>query len=339
MLVSGPQNLWIEVLVMKKLLSLTLSLAMVFTLCACSPKEAEATPTPAPAVSETPAATATPAPAPSQEPFRFTRENFPRLDGSTANVPLGQAIAAVLLGESRESVSDLIQFNKTSRAYYNLVDGNADLLVVAEGGEDSYAYRDEHGKKWRMEPIANETLVFFVNADNPVDGLTLDQVRDIYSGKITNWKEVGGADAPIQAYQRPKGGGSQAIMDKEVMGDLPMMEPANSDYVVSSMEGIISAVRAWDDHPEALGYTVYYYADDMGMADGLRLLSIDGVAPNDDTIRSGEYPIHTAYYAVMNAKMPADTPTAILFDWLLSQEGQDLIAHEGYVSVLEPSQK
>ncbi len=337
MLVSGPQNLWIEVLVMKKLLSLTLSLAMVFTLCACSPKEAEATPTPAPAVSETPAATATPAPAPSQEPFRFTRENFPRLDGSTANVPLGQAIAAVLLGESRESVSDLIQFNKTSRAYYNLVDGNADLLVVAEGGEDSYAYRDEHGKKWRMEPIANETLVFFVNADNPVDGLTLDQVRDIYSGKITNWKEVGGADAPIQAYQRPKGGGSQAIMDKEVMGDLPMMEAPNIDYVVSSMEGIIEAVRGWDDRPEALGYTVYYYASDMGMTDGLKLLSIDGVEPNDDTIRSGEYPIHTAYYAVMDSETPADSPAGILFDWLLGQEGQDLIAHEGYVSVLEPS--
>ena len=337
MLVSGPQNLWIEVLVMKKLLSLTLSLAMVFTLCACSPKEAEATPAPAPAVSETPAATATPAPAPSQEPFRFTRENFPRLDGSTANVPLGQAIAAVLLGESRESVSDLIQFNKTSRAYYNLVDGNADLLVVAEGGEDSYAYRDEHGKKWRMEPIANETLVFFVNADNPVDGLTLDQVRDIYSGKITNWKEVGGADAPIQAYQRPKGGGSQAIMDKEVMGDLPMMEAPNIDYVVSSMEGIIEAVRGWDDRPEALGYTVYYYASDMGMTDGLKLLSIDGVEPNDDTIRSGEYPIHTAYYAVMDSETPADSPAGILFDWLLGQEGQDLIAHEGYVSVLEPS--
>ena len=322
---------------MKKLLSLTLSLAMVFTLCACSPKEAEATPTPAPAVSETPAATATPAPAPSQEPFRFTRENFPRLDGSTANVPLGQAIAAVLLGESRESVSDLIQFNKTSRAYYNLVDGNADLLVVAEGGEDSYAYRDEHGKKWRMEPIANETLVFFVNADNPVDGLTLDQVRDIYSGKITNWKEVGGADAPIQAYQRPKGGGSQAIMDKEVMGDLPMMEAPNIDYVVSSMEGIIEAVRGWDDRPEALGYTVYYYASDMGMTDGLKLLSIDGVEPNDATIRSGEYPIHTAYYAVMDSEAPADSPAGILFDWLLGQEGQDLIAHEGYVSVLEPS--
>lgn len=307
---------------------LALSLALILAGCRSAPEPA---PTPAP----TPEATVPATPAPGQ--FQFTRENFPRLDGSTATVPLGQAVAAVLLGESREGVSDLISFNKTSRAYYNLVDGEADLLIVAEGGEDSYAYRDEQGKSWRMEPIAAETLVFFVNEDNPVEGLTLDQVRKIYSGEITNWREVGGSDAPIQAYQRPKGGGSQAIMDKEVMGDLPMMEPANSDYVVSSMEGIISAVRAWDDQPDALGYTVYYYADDMGMADGLRLLSIDGVEPNDDTIRSGEYPIHTAYYAVMDAGTPQGSPTAILFDWLLSQDGQDLIDHEGYVSVLEPS--
>lgn len=310
--------------------ALTLSLVLLLAGCQRAPE-----PTPAPTPTAEPTAPATPAPG----QFRFTRENFPRLDGSTATVPLGQAVAAVLLGESRESVNDLISFHKTSRAYYNLVDGEADLLIVAEGGEDSYAYRDEHGQTWRMEPVAAETLVFFVNEDNPVTGLTLDQVRKIYSGEITNWKDVGGSDAPIQAYQRPKGGGSQAIMDKEVMGDLPMMEPANSDYVVSSMEGIISAVRAWDDRPEALGYTVYYYADDMGMADGLRLLSIDGVEPNDDTIRSGEYPIHTAYYAVMDESTPEGSPTAILFDWLLSQEGQDLIDHEGYVSVLEPSKK
>jgi len=313
---------------MKK--TILLPLALAFLLSACTPAATE-TPAPTPTPTETAAVTSAP------EPFRFTRDNFPRLDGSTATVPLGQAIASVLLGESREEVSDLIQFNKTSRSYYNLVDGNADLLVVAEGGEDSYAYRDENGKTWRMEPIARETLVFFVNQDNPVDGLTLDQVRDIYTGKITNWKEVGGSDAPIQAYQRPKGGGSQAIMDKEIMGELEMMEPANTDYVVSSMEGIIQAVRGWDDRPDALGYTVYYYASDMGMTDGLKLLSIDGVEPNDDTIRSGEYPVHTAYYAVMDSETPADSPTAILFDWLLSQEGQDLVAHEGYVSVLEPS--
>lgn len=317
---------------MKRFAALSLAFLLALTLPACKAPAAETTPSPAPEVS-----TPTPAPTPAPSQFRFTRENFPRLDGSTATVPLGQAVAAVLLGESREEVSGLISFNKTSRAYYNLVDGEADLLIVAEGGEDSYRYRDDHGQTWRMEPIAAETLVFFVNEDNPVDGLTLEQVRKIYSGEITNWKEVGGSDAPIQAYQRPKGGGSQAIMDKEVMGDLPMMEPANADYVVGDMLGIIEAVRGWDDRPDAMGYTVYYYADDMGMADGLKLLSIDGVTPNDDTIRSGEYPIRTYYYAVMNADTPADSPTAILFDWLLSQEGQNLVAHEGYVSILEPT--
>lgn len=309
---------------MKRTLSLLLAAGLGVSLCACK----------APAEPSAPPAAATPAPS----QYVFTRENFPRLDGSTATVPLGQAVAAVLLGESREAVDDLIQFNKTSRAYYNLVDGEADLLIVAEGGEDSYSYRDERGMSWRMEPVAAETLVFFVNADNPVDNLTLDQVRDIYSGKLTNWSQVGGSDAPIQAYQRPAGGGSQAIMEKEVMGDTPMMEPYNTDYVVSSMEGIIQAVRAWDDQPDAMGYTVYYYATDMGMADGLKLLSIDGVAPTDETIRDGSYPIHTAYYAVMDSETPADSPAGVLFDWLLSQEGQNLVAHEGYVSVKEPTQ-
>ncbi len=319
---------------MKRYFLQALALALLFTACG-TPAAETPSPTPEPTPEQTPVATPEPTPTPVQ--FRFTRENFPQLDGSTATVPLGQAVAAVLLGESREEVSDLISFNKTSRAYYNLVDGQADLLIVAEGGEDSYSYRDEHNRTWRMEPVAAETLVFFVNEDNPVDGLTLDQVRKIYSGEITNWKEVGGSDAPIQAYQRPKGGGSQAIMDKEVMQGLPMMEPANSDYVVGDMIGIIEAVRGWDNQPDAMGYTVYYYADDMGMADGLKLLTIDGVEPNDDTIRSGEYPIRTYYYAVIDTQKPQDSPAAILFDWLLSQEGQDLVAHEGYVSILEPS--
>lgn len=321
-----------------------LALLLALSLTACGPSAVqEKAPEPVATAVETPeptpepTATPEPTPEPAPEPFRFTRENFPRLDGSTATAPLGQAVASVLLGESREQLGDLIQFHKTSRAYYNLVDGQADLLLVAEGGEDSYQYRDDHGKKWCMEPVAAETLVFFVNADNPVENLTLDQVRDIYSGKITNWKEVGGSDAPIQAYQRPKGGGSQAIMDKEVMGGLPMMEPANADYVVSSMEGIIEAVRGWDSQPDALGYTVYYYATDMGMTDGLKLLSVDGVAPTKETIRSGEYPIHTAYYAVMDADTPEDSPTAILYHWLFTQEGQDLVNAAGYVSVLEPS--
>ena len=305
-----------------KRIGLSLLLILALTGCSAAPA-AEVTPTPAP----------TPAP----EQFVFTRENLPRLDGSTSTVPLGQAVAAALLGESREEVADLIQFNKTSSAYSRLMYDTADLLLAAEGSERVYAERDELGQKWDMEPFAREGLVFMVNADNPVDSLTSQQVRDIYAGTVTNWSEVGGSDTTILPFQRPDAGGSQSIMLKEVMGDTPIMAPANKGMVVSSMDGLIETLRTFDGSPAALGYTVYYYASDMNMADGLKLLSIDGVSPTADTIRDGSYPFRTNYYVVKNADTAPDSPTAVLYDWTLSQDGQDLVAGEGYVSVLEPS--
>ena len=109
---------------MKKLTPVLLALAL---LCACAPQGGRS--------SSGPAATPTPTPG---KTFVFTRENFPRLDGSTATVPLGEAIASVLLGESRENVADLIHFSKTTGAYNALMAGEADLLVVAEAGEATY---------------------------------------------------------------------------------------------------------------------------------------------------------------------------------------------------------
>ena len=71
------------------------------------------------------------------------------------------------------------------------------------------------------------------------------------------------------------------------------------------------------------------------MAEGLKLLSVDGVAPSDETIRSGEYPFLNNYYVLTAAGLPEDDPARVLYDWLLSEEGQRLVAHEGYVSVLD----
>ncbi len=301
---------------MKKLAPILLSMAL---LCACTPQGGQVPVSPTP-----------------DGAFVFTRENFPRLDGSTSTVPLGEAIASVLLGESREEVADLIQFSKTTASYRALMDGTADLLVVAEAGEETYAQRDEQGLEWCQEPIATEALVFMVNADNPVDSLTIEEVQKIYTGEITNWNQVGGEDREIVPFQRNQGGGSQSIMEKEVMGELEMMQPANTEYYVGTMDGLIEAVRSFDGSPAAIGYTVFYYAEDMNMADGLKLLSIDGVAPGDDAIRAGDYPFRTPYYAVMNADEPEDSPTRILYEWLLGSEGQALVDRAGYVSVLTP---
>ena len=141
-------------------------------------------------------------PAAGSEAISFTRENFPRLDGSTATAPLAQAVAAVLLGESEDAVAGLIDFSRTTESYRELMAGNADLLIAAEPNSAVFDEMESAGFEIEMEPVAMDALVFLVNADNPVDSLTLDELKGIYTGKITNWSEVGCNDAEIIPFQR-----------------------------------------------------------------------------------------------------------------------------------------
>lgn len=269
-----------------------------------------------------------------EPPFVFTRENLPRLDGSTSTVPLALAVCAEVLGESREDVQDLVHFNKTTTAYFNLLEGNADLLIVGEANGEVMARKEELNFEWEKQPFATDAFVFVVNEDNPVDSITVAQARDIYSGKITNWSELGGEDRPITALQRNEGAGSQTLMEKLVMQSTPMMDTP-TEYIVASMGQLMEAVKGFDGSPGAIGYSVYYYAEEMKMAQGLKLLKLEGVEPNPDTIRSETYPLVNPKYVVIPAGEPKNAPNRVLFDWLLSEEGQTLIAKEGYVSILD----
>lgn len=266
--------------------------------------------------------------------FVFTRENFPVMDGSTSTMPLGQAIASVLLGEPRADVVDLAVFNKTTQSFRNLMEGLCDILVVAEPNAAIFDEMEAADFMIEMSAIATDALVFVVNVDNPVSNLTTEQVQKIYTGEITNWNQVGGADMEIEPFQRNADAGSQALMEKLVMNGITMMTPP-MEYVIGDMEGLLTAVKGFDGTAQAIGYTVYYYADDMQMADGLKILSIDGVSPNDETIRSGAYPFLNPYYAVIAATESEDSPARIMYEWLLSEEGQALVDREGYVSVMD----
>lgn len=315
---------------MKKMV-LLISCLLIFTLLAgCDPENAPLPENPSTQPSTQPSTE----PDAVEEVFTFTRENFPRMDGSTSMVPLGQAVASVLLGESREAVADLAQFNRTTQSFRNLMNGLCDILIVGEPNASVYWEMEEAGFTADIETIATDALIFVVNESNPVDNLTTEQVRKIYSGEITNWSEVGGLDAPIEAFQRNEDAGSQSLMVKLIMKDTPFME-APETYVVGSMGGLMTAVKSYDNSANAIGYSVYYYANDMEMAEGLKILSIDGVAPSPETIRSGEYPHLNAYYCAIPADAPEGSPNRILYDWLVTEEGQRLLAQEGYVSVLD----
>ncbi len=331
---------------MKRIIAIALALLLCLGAgCAHTP-DASSTPmeTPAAAASPQPTPQPTPEPEPMPTPesgppvypdkgeFSFTRENFPKMDGSTATEPLAQAAAAVLLGESVDSVSDLTWFSRTTQSYYQLGYSNAQILIAAEPGDEAVQWLDRNGHEIIMEPLAIDALIFVVNENNPIDSLTREQIIGIYTGQITNWSQVGGADEEIKAFQRNEGAGSQTLMEKLVMGATPMMEPA-TEMVAGGMGELMEVVKSYDNSASAIGYSVYYYANDMQMAQGLKIIAVDGVQPNAETIGSGEYPYLNPYYTVIRADCPEDDPAWILWHWLLSPEGQRLVESEGYVPV------
>ena len=291
----------------------------------------ESTPVSTASPASTTAATEPPVSTAAAPEFRFSRENFPRLDGSTACLPMAEAICSVLLGEDRDSVQDLIHFNRTTQSFRNLMQGECDLLLAGQPNAAVFEEMEEQGFAYDMEQLGTDALVFLVNEANPVETLTTEQIRAIYTGEITNWKEVGGLDAPIIPLQRNEGAGSQALMKKLVMQDTPLME-APEEYIPGSMGDLMTAVKSYDQSANAIGYSVYYYAHDMEMAQGLKLLKVDGVEPSKQTIRERQYPHLNAYYYVIAHDAAEDSPTRILYDWLVTEDGQRLLDAEGYVT-------
>jgi len=310
----------------KRLLFLLMSCALILGLAACgasgaasaSPSEPTASVSPTPTVSESP----------SPEAFAFTQENMPRIDGSTATIPLISAVRSVLLGIERE---DDVTVSGTDNAYVNLIDGKTDVLLVYSPSPDTLDYADGQGVKLEMAPIGKDALVFLVNSKNPVQSLTDEQIVGIYSGKITNWKDVGGKDAEIRAYQRQLLSGSQTMMNKLVMKGTPMAE-APAGYVIGEMGGLVDAVATFDGAEYSIGYNVYYYVSRMKLDDNIRLLSVGEVAPSTDSISSGDYPYVSDFYAVIRSDAPEGSPQRILFNWIQTADGQALVRSEGYAT-------
>ncbi len=176
----------------------------------------------------------------------FTRKNLPRLDGSTANIPMAALMVQRLLGVSAEEADTLIDFSTTPNAYLALIEKEADLLLVYEADESIKKQIQQSGVELEYHPIGRDALVFLTNQENPVISLTTRQIQDIYQGKITNWSALGGEDKTIEAYQRPEKSGSQALRVKLVMKDLPLME-APTDRYPAGMGDLIDVLATYEN--------------------------------------------------------------------------------------------
>lgn len=258
----------------------------------------------------------------------FSLENYPKIDGSTATIPLAEAFKANFTGTDINEID--VKHNKTQEAYANLISGEADLILVTYPSEEEEKLAKENNVELEIVPIVREAFVFFVNKENPVEELTLKQIQDIYSGKIKNWKEVGGKDSQILAYQRPENSESQSGMLELVMQGIKITNPVKEN-VEESMTDIVNVIADYDNKESAIGYSYYYYLSTMYTKDSIKLLGVNGVKPTYENIKNGLYDIQTAYYAVIKKDEPTDSPARKLLNAMKSERGQSVAKEAGYV--------
>jgi len=250
---------------------------------------------------------------------------FPITDGSTSTTNLDKAIRSAILGGDQT-----VAHTKTYTSFRNLLDGKCELIFTTPLSASQLQDMEREGFRHEAEPVAGEGFVFVVNKDNPVDTLTIELIKGIYSGEITNWKEVGGNDAEIIAYQRNADSGSQNYMIS-FMGATPLMKPV-TDQIPASMSGILDVIANYDNGIDAIGYSVYAYSDGMyENISEIKYIKVNGVEPSLNTLADGTYPLLGYNYAVFSADEPDDSSVRALVKWIQSDEGQQVIANAGYI--------
>ena len=275
--------------------------------------------------------------------LRMTRGEYPRVDGSTATIPLAIMLSRAVTGIGQEEAEAMAKHTKTSTSFFQLAQGGADLLLVYSPQESLFdelkTYYGISKRDLIIEPIGRDALIFLVNEQNPVKSLTHEQLLDIYTGKATDWSEftAPGADASaiagkIVAFQRVKSSGSQVMMENLVMQGVKMAE-APTDRIATEMGELIENVAEFNNSGNAIGYSVYYYFNSMYSLEGVRAMEVGGVPCVNKTIRDGSYPFVQDFYAIIRRDEPAGSAARKLFNFITHAEGQALIDAAGYVSI------
>lgn len=254
--------------------------------------------------------------------------DMPRIDGSTACIPLMLKMLEQACGLSEDEALPYYTASGTQNCWDRLYAKEADLVLAYEipADTDQLCSRD----RLDMEPIGRDALVFLVNERNPVTNLTRQQLIDIYTGRITNWSQVGGENEEIHAIQRDASSGSQTLFRKLLMKDVEPMEPPQ-EFRIASMDYLVEEIAGYDNAKNDLGFSVYYYVSQMKIMPGVRLLSVDGVAPSNETIADGSYPLTNDFYAAISHDAIVGSGTRRLYDWICGEEGEKCLIDAGYV--------
>ena len=256
---------------------------------------------------------------------------LPVLDGATALYPVYAAFAEAVYAEDifLQNI-DVVLCTNTRNVYEAIISGERDIIFVAGASDQQIALAEKSGADLRFTPIGREAFVFLTGKDNPIDNLTYQQIRNIYSGKTAYWHTLGWREGGrIIAFQRPENSGSQTGL-QNIMGELPIQVPQPlPDADIISTSSLMQQISVeWRGVQPAVGYSYRYYAATMYSNPDVKFLSVDGAEPSMENIRNGSYPFVADFYAVTNGE--PEGSVKLLIDWILSPQGQEIIAKTGY---------
>ena len=282
-------------------------------------------------------------------------DEMPVMDGAEACYPVYAAIAKAVYEDidriEEEAMAEaerkqdrgilnqngrIVTFTNTISGFNRLImgekfgTGKADLFFGARPSKSQLEEAKEERIDLKITQIGREGFVFFTEKDNPVENLTSSQIRDIYTGKITNWKEVGGKDQAIIAFQRPANSGSQTMMEY-FMGDVPLKAPMTYE-TVDAMAGVIHKVAQYADEAGAFGYSFRYFVEELNQEKNVKLIAVDGVFPSIENIENGSYPLTTGLCLITRENDPNPNVRKMI-DFILSKDGQELIRKTGYAGI------
>lgn len=241
------------------------------------------------------------------------------VNGSTTVLPAMQLVTENFM-VAHPDVTVTISGSGSGNGIKALRDKMTDIAMSSRDLKSKEAKDFEsHGMKTVRYTVAHDAIIPVVHNDNAVKGLTLEQLRDVFAGKIRNWKEVGGADRPIVVIGRDSSSGTFESWQELVMGKSRVSPRA---LLQSSSGGMVQAVAS---NPNAIGYIGIGYMDKQTKA-----LEVNGKVASMESAKDRSWPISRDLYLFT----VTETPEAkMLLDYALSAEGQKFVEKSGFVPV------
>ena len=243
--------------------------------------------------------------------------------GSDTMVILGQRWAEKFMNANAGKVI-MVTGGGSGTGIAALINGTTEICQASRPmkPDERLKLRDRYQTMGVEIPVAKDGLSIYVHEGNPVKELTVDQLRDIYLGTLTNWKQVGGKEATIILYGRENSSGTYGFFKDNVLGG------RDFSARVQTLPGTAAVVNAVSKDPNGIGYGGAAYAKnvrDLGLKKDPQAAAI---LPNAATVHDGSYPLSRYLYFYLRLKPSGDTKQFV--DWVLSPEGQKLAVEVGY---------